>query len=138
MLFQHVMLKHAWEDLDIYEAMYTSYIILFVYIAPGDYTGLTFNTTGTMNLLVAIVDDNIYEGDTEFFTVSLAPVIQDPRITLNISMATIFIEDNGELNTIVISIAHKRNRAFCTGVGSLPLTSCSHTQMHGRTTVILV
>ena len=89
-----------------YEAVYTFYIIINC-IAPGDYIGFSSNAIGTVGIMSSltvamIVDDNIYEGDTEYFTVSLAPVIQDPRITLNISVATIFIEDNGKASMLYL------------------------------------
>ena len=66
-------------------------------IAPGDYISFTGNVIGALEpVIVMIVDDNICEKDIEYFTISLAPVFQDSRVTLNISLATIFIEDNGE------------------------------------------
>ena len=50
-------------------------------------------------LVVPIVDDNIYEADVERFTVSLALETDHPRVTISPSVAEIYIEDRGIVNS---------------------------------------
>ena len=77
------------------------HINFYIYTAPGDYIGFSGNVIGALEPVnVTIVDDNICENSAESFTISLAPVFQDSRVTINISVATVFIEDNGEYTII--------------------------------------